>query len=809
MAEACPSLDTLLHNCTSDTGSARVAEIDEHVEHCPRCQDALDRFAQAAWQGLHSRVGLVAPPDRRPEIPGYELECELGRGGAGVVYKALQTELGRRVAIKVLPSGPESGSRERESWLREARNLAHVPWHPGIVRLIHPGQYDGLLYLVMELVPGGSLKDRLEGPMPPRAAAALLEKVTRAVDHIHHAGVLHLDIKPSNILLDGPAEIPWPEMLPRLADFGIARIGTESGATQTTLSGAWGTPRYMAPEQISLNRGKIGPAADVYALGATLYHMLTGRPPFAGETVLDTLVLVQTRDPARPGDLVRGIPRDLETICLTCLNKDPNRRYRSALELADELRRFSEDLPIKARPVSPLERAGRWCRRRPAVAALLGLLTVTIVVGSPLLFVLWQRAEIARVAAEANHRATSLSRDELLNLTLKAYDVTQPPTHFTAFLETARTQELELRTKHPADLQLVRRLATIDRLLGFAYQRQNRLTEARTVLEESIALWDDLLGGGVDEEGRWEQMRSHLKLADLIPPLTKANLNLEAVDRWNARAIASASALSLTGTHLEVINDLSGIQRRFADQLARCGEIEAARRLLRANLRLLQSPPYSESNSPSVPLCKFLAWTALGEGPAHRELLRPAARAALGSGFTSEILDWTLAELTAWESGWRGGRALGPARETAAGQSPAAWADAVIGRLQARCQEIGRPADAAPRVLWKMHHFVVSLAAEQRAAGDLPQAQETADRLAALADGLTRRYPRQPEGCLVMSECWDQRAKNAYRLDDADVLPSLRRAFEAARDAVRIDPENIEARQVLDDRRTRLTQAGG
>ena len=186
--------------------------------------------------------------------------------------------------------------------------------------------------------------------------------------------MLHLDIKPSNILLDGLPDGPWDQVTPMLADFGIARAGDDPGATATGPIGVRGTPSFMAPEQIAGDRAEIGPRSDVFALGATLYSLLTGRPPFQAASVIETLDLVRTREPAPPRTLVPGLPRDLETIALTCLRKDPRRRYASAEALADDLQRWLDGFPIQARPVSKLEHASRWCRRRPAFASLLAVL---------------------------------------------------------------------------------------------------------------------------------------------------------------------------------------------------------------------------------------------------------------------------------------------------------------------------------------------------------------------------------------------------------------------------------------------------
>jgi serine/threonine protein kinase len=219
------------------------------------------------------------------------------------------------------------------------------------------------------------------------------------------------DIKPSNILLEGTADGRWDQVTPMLADFGIARAGDDPRATATGPVGVRGTPSFMAPEQVAGGQAEIGPRSDVYALGATLYSLLTGRPPFQAASVIETLDLVRTREPALPRTLVPGLPRDLETIALTCLRKDPRRRYASAGALADDLRRWLDGFPIQARPVSRLEHARRWCLRRPAVASLLAVLALTVASSLVSLLTVWRRSETERSRAE-NALARAIESDK-------------------------------------------------------------------------------------------------------------------------------------------------------------------------------------------------------------------------------------------------------------------------------------------------------------------------------------------------------------------------------------------------------------
>jgi WD40 repeat protein/tRNA A-37 threonylcarbamoyl transferase component Bud32 len=332
-----------------------------------------------------------------PVIPGYEIEDELGRGGMGVVYKARNLRLNRAVALKMVLTGAHAGREAAFRFVTEAETVARLQ-HPNIVQIFHIDQHGGHPYFEMEFVGGGSLADRLDGtPRPPREAARLVETLARAMAEAHRHGIVHRDLKPGNILL-------MPEGVPKVADFGLAKLlDVKSGLTQT--NSVLGSPSYMAPEQAEGKTREVGPAADQYALGAILYELLTGRPPFRGATVLETLQQVKTAEPAPPSRLVPGLARDVETIALKCLAKDPGKRYESATALADDLRRFEAGEPIEARPVARLERAVKWAWRRPAIASLMGLVALVAALG--LGGVLWQW----RVAVRARNLAQAREQD--------------------------------------------------------------------------------------------------------------------------------------------------------------------------------------------------------------------------------------------------------------------------------------------------------------------------------------------------------------------------------------------------------------
>jgi predicted Ser/Thr protein kinase len=333
---------------------------DEYRLRFPAFADEL-RCWFPGQEGSPSAASLRA-------VPGYEILGELGRGAAGVVYRARQVALNRVVALKMILAGTHAGPEERARFRTEAEAVAQLK-HPNIVAVHDVGECDGLPFFSLEYVEGGSLERQLNRTAQrPTEAAALVETLARAMHVAHQKGIIHRDLKPANILLT-------PDGVPKIADFGLAKR-LEDDVNQTQSGCVMGTPGFMAPEQAGGRTGDVCPCTDVYALGAILYDALTGRPPFKGATVMETLAQVLHDEPAPPSRLQPGIPRDLETICLKCLQKEIRNRYGSALELAEDLRRYLDGEPILARSMGRAERLWRWCRRNPLAASL--LLTVTL-----------------------------------------------------------------------------------------------------------------------------------------------------------------------------------------------------------------------------------------------------------------------------------------------------------------------------------------------------------------------------------------------------------------------------------------------
>jgi eukaryotic-like serine/threonine-protein kinase len=421
--------------------SLQVATGKEEIDSYETCyipsgndsstRGTSDSATSTAWRDETDGSSSSAATLAGVTVPGYDILEELGRGGMGVVYKARHRRLQRLVALKMVLAGAHVGQIGLARFRAEAEAVAKL-LHSNIVQIYETGEHDGRPYFSLEFVDGGSLDKRItESPTSPRGAARLVETLARTMDVAHQRGIVHRDLKPANILLAKissqsslvrsreidasslPADHWSRSTVPKIADFGLVkRVDDDSSQTQSGT--ILGTPSYMAPEQAQGKNREIGPAADIYSLGAILYELLVGRPPFKAGNPIDTVRQVIEQEPVPPRQLEPRVPHDLETICLKCLEKDPARRFTTAADLAEDLRRFVDGDPILARPTPAWERAWKWGKRRPAIVALLGVSTLFVL--GMVLFIVWHNVSLRGkldVALAEERRARQREHDAL------------------------------------------------------------------------------------------------------------------------------------------------------------------------------------------------------------------------------------------------------------------------------------------------------------------------------------------------------------------------------------------------------------
>ena len=523
--------------------------LEEYVPRFPHLADALAiqfeldlalPFEDSETAGPRQEL---APPS--VQVPGYDVHEVLGRGGMGVVYRARQKALNRTVALKMILDGAHAGARQANRFRSEAAVFARLQ-HPNIVQIHEIGEHDGRPYLALEYVQGGTLERTLAGtPLPVDRAARLVETLARAVQHAHERGVVHRDLKPSNVLLTAERE-------PKITDFGLAKL--LAGDSRQTESGALvGTPSYMAPEQVEGAPSEIGPATDVYALGAILYEVLTGRPPFRAESPMATMIQVRGTEVVPPRRLRPGLSRDLETICLKSLEKEPRRRYQTAAGLADELGRYLDGRPIVARPVPAWERGWLWARRQKALAAgvLLAVLAMLALLAGGV-FHTFQLSrlntrlvssnlalETARSTAEQNAREALAAITQMLvrvsDQQLSGIPEAEPVRR--NLLNDALKQLEPLRRQNPTDPEIRHEMGRAHLGIAAIHKALGELAQARDQVGRALAMLDTLLAEYPDND-RFKNTvaQAHLDLADLLSPEQGKDHFLRAVALWEPLA---------------------------------------------------------------------------------------------------------------------------------------------------------------------------------------------------------------------------------------------------------------------------------
>jgi tetratricopeptide (TPR) repeat protein len=458
------------------------------------------------------REGVLNPEPTAENFGRFLVRCELGRGAFGVVSLAYDPRLRRAVALKVPRAEVVVTPELRKRFRHEAMAAAGLD-HPNIVPLYEAGEEGSVCYIASAYCRGTTLAVWLRGrsaPVPPRTAAALVATLAEAVEHAHGRGILHRDLKPSNVLLEelapGVPASNGTDLVPRVTDFGLAKVldpGPGEEQANPTLSGViLGTPAYMAPEQADGRASAVGPSADIYSLGAILYEVLTGRPPLQGDSAIETLVLVRTRDPLPPSRLRPRLPRDLETICLKCLEKSPHARYPNAGALADDLRRYLAALPIRARPASVWERAIKWVRRHPVQAVAIAgavctaiVVAVTVGMANVRLQRERDRAELRRREAVANLRTARDAVDRMLTRVSekRLRDIPQVEPVQRALLEDALEFYRNFARQAPDDPEIQSESSRAYRRLARTYNGLRRGEEAKRLIQEAIAIQRKLI----------------------------------------------------------------------------------------------------------------------------------------------------------------------------------------------------------------------------------------------------------------------------------------------------------------------------
>ena len=596
------------------------------IQTCPRCgadipPDAPEGFCPRCLISTGLDLDENTPNRSKPKerhavvatiryFGDYELLEEIGHGGMGIVYKARQTTLDRVVAVKMLLLGQYATEEFVRRFRAEAEAVARLQ-HPNIVAIHEVGNHERQHYFSMDYVEGASLGEMVrDNPMPAERAAAYLRTIAEAIHYSHQRGVVHRDLKPSNVLIDADDE-------PRITDFSVAKL-LDADQSLTVTGQVMGSPQFMSPEQAQGTRGRVGPQSDVYSLGALLYYVITGRPPFVGESLTQTLEQVVNSEPVSPRLLNPSVPLDLETIVRKCLEKNPERRYRGAQELADDLNRFLRGEPVCARPVGRPEKIWRWCRRNPVVAGLTAALILALAVGFAAVTWKWIEAEQAgRAARKSAAKATALNKfliNDLLSEAAPERNAVGSNVTLRAVLDTA-AQKIEQELSDQPELQ-----AEVRHTIGSVYLSLSLTAEAEPHLLRALAVRRSMLGSNHSDT---------LAVLDRLATLRQLQSRNEDAERL-FREVLNTRRRILGSQHSEVLESLNNLGV-FLSQAGRASEAESIFREALNLSRRIRGANHPETFN----ILGNLAWTlqVLGKVDQAEELLRgdvEAARRAIG-----------------------------------------------------------------------------------------------------------------------------------------------------------------------------------
>jgi tetratricopeptide (TPR) repeat protein len=520
-------------------------ELRRDAGEAPDWDELLLQFPDYTAQLRHFReadefVECAIAPTRlsATQLGNYDLLEEVGRGGMGVVYRARERNLDRTVAIKRVRDGALADDDAIQRCLQEAKAVSRLN-HPNIVHIYRVSDCDGEPFIALEFVEGLNLAQRIGGtPLAPRLAGMIGAAVARAIQHAHEHGIIHRDLKPANILLSGPPDKP----VPKVTDFGAAKeLARANDAVRTRFLG---TPSYMAPEQVESKCGLVSERTDVYGIGTVLYEALTGRPPFRADSIGETLRQVTETQPVSPRLLNPAVPRDLETVCLKCLQKESCRRYESAAALADDLDRFLAGQPIHARPIGPVARSWMWCRRKPGTASLVAVLLFALMGGMAGITIEWRRAEAAHRSAVASDLDAQRLLSELIESNpADARRTSRPVASIIDVLRKAETHCTSLLQKNPDETPVRIALTKVYGRLNNLYCECGQASEAETIRRQARALWEPLANATGNAEWRYWLAVTYSLDDDSVPRFFQSQQHAEAI--WQDLAQEQPNNLDL------------------------------------------------------------------------------------------------------------------------------------------------------------------------------------------------------------------------------------------------------------------------